>query len=82
MWWLVQERRGRRAFVSDQTAVLGPITFRHIGFVLTGLLSRLVVFIAILRDPRPRTLILGLAASTLIWFCFLTRCTSATRTGR
>ena len=27
----------------------------------------------ILRDPRPRTFILGLAASTLIWFGFLTQ---------
>src|SRR4029079_1170841 len=40
-------------------------------YVLTGLLE-LVVFIAVLRDPRPRTLILGLAASTLTAFCFLT----------
>ena len=29
--------------------------------------------ILIVRDPRPRTFILGLAASTLIWFCFLTQ---------
>ena len=41
-------------------------------FVITGLLS-LVVAVLILRDPRPRTLILGLAASTLIWFGFLTQ---------
>ena len=59
-------------FASDTAAVLGPITFRHIGFVLTGLLS-LVVAVLILRDPRPRTFILGLAASTLIWFGFLTQ---------
>ena len=45
--------------------------FRHIGYVLTALFE-LVVFIAVLRDPRPRTLILGLAASTLVAFCFLT----------
>ena len=30
------------------------------------------MFVAVLRDPRPRTLILGLAASTLVAFCFLT----------
>ena len=29
--------------------------------------------VLIVRDPRPRTLILGLAASTLIWFGFLTQ---------
>ena len=33
----------------------------------------LVVVVLILRDPRPRTFILGLAASTLIWFGFLTQ---------
>ena len=66
------DRRRRASFAGDQVAVLGPITLRHIGFVITGLLS-LVVAVLILRDPRPRTLILGLAASTLIWFGFLTQ---------
>ena len=32
-----------------------------------------MVAVLILRDPRPRTFILGLAASTLIWFGFLTQ---------
>ena len=41
-------------------------------YVVTGLLS-IVVAIRIVRDPRPRTLILGLAATTLIWFGFLTQ---------
>ncbi len=40
--------------------------------MLTGVLSVLVA-IFIVRDPRPRTLILGLAASTLIWFGLLTQ---------
>ncbi len=31
-----------------------------------------MVAAAVLRDPRPRTLILGLAAATLVAFCFLT----------
>ena len=66
------DRRGRASYASDSVAVLGPITLRHIGFVITGLLS-LVVAVLILRDPRPRTFILGLAASTLIWFGFLTQ---------
>ena len=52
-------------------AFLGPLTLRHVGYVLTGLLS-LLVAVAVLRDPRPRTLILGLAAATLVAFCFLT----------
>ena len=28
--------------------------------------------LAVVRDPRPRTLVLGLAAATLVAFCFLT----------
>ena len=60
------------AIATDTAAVLGPITLRHIGFVLTGLLS-VVVAVIIARDPRPRTFILGLAASTLIWYGFLTQ---------
>lgn len=71
MWWLVQIA-AVGGFAGDQIAVVGPFTLRHIGFVVTGLLS-VVVAILILRDPRPRTFILGLAASTLIWFGFMTQ---------
>ena len=72
VWWLLQIAAVGASYTPDDVAVLGPITFRHIGFVITGLLS-LVVAVLILRDPRPRTFILGLAASTLIWFGFLTQ---------
>ena len=71
LWWLVQSLFAGGGFVADDVAFLGPLTLRHVGYALTGLLSLLVAF-AILRDPRPRTLILGLAAATLISFCFLT----------
>ena len=71
IWWVVQIA-AVGGYASDAIAVLGPITLRHIGFVITGLLS-LVVALLILRDPRPRTFILGLAASTLIWYGFLTQ---------
>jgi len=70
-WWLIQIA-AVGGFASDQVAVIGPITLRYVGFALTALLA-LVVAILIVRDPRPRTLILGLAASTLIWFGFLTQ---------
>jgi Gpi18-like mannosyltransferase len=72
IWWLVQTAAVGANYTTDQVAVLGPITLRHIGFLITGLLS-LVVAVLILRDPRPRTFILGLAASTLIWYGFLTQ---------
>ena len=71
IWWLAQVAAGG-GFVKDQVAILGPITLRHIGFVVTGLLS-LVVAVFLLRDPRPRTFILALTASTLIWYGFLTQ---------
>ena len=64
--------RPSSGFVSDQIVLIGPITFRYAGFALTGLLS-LFVALLIARDPTPRTFILGLAASTLIWFTFLTQ---------
>jgi Gpi18-like mannosyltransferase len=71
VWWLVQIA-AVGGFAGDQIAVIGPLTFRHLGFILTGLVS-VVVAILIVRDPRPRTLILGLAASTLVWYGLLTQ---------
>jgi len=71
IWWLIQIS-AVGGFASDQIAILGPLTFRHLGFILTGLLS-VIVAVLIVRDPRPRTFILGLAASTLIWYGFLTQ---------
>lgn len=71
IWWLAQVAAGG-GFVEDQVAILGPITFRHLGFFITGLLS-LAVATILVRDPRPRTFILALTASTLIWYGFLTQ---------
>jgi Gpi18-like mannosyltransferase len=71
IWWLVQVA-AVGTFAGDNVAIIGPITLRHVGFVLTGVLS-IVVAILIVRDPRPRTFVLGLAASTLIWYGFLTQ---------
>ncbi len=71
VWWLVQELFAGGAFVSDQTAVLGPVTLRHIGYVVAGILE-VVVFVAVYRSPTRRTLALGLAAAVLVAFMFLT----------
>jgi hypothetical protein len=71
LWWLVQSLFAGGGFVADDVAFLGPLTLRHVGFLLTGVLE-VFVALAVLRDPRPRTLILGLAAATLVAFCFLT----------
>jgi hypothetical protein len=71
-WWFIQDISGGGAtFIPDQAKVLGPITFRHIGYAVAGILE-MVVFLAVLRSPTRRTLALGLAASVLVAFCFLT----------
>jgi Gpi18-like mannosyltransferase len=74
VWWLVQilGAPDGSGFVADDIAFLGPLTLRHVGFLVTGLLSLVVVW-AIVRDPRPRTLILGLTASVLVFFSFMTQ---------
>ncbi len=72
VWWLVQEAAAGGEFIADDVAFLGPITLRHVGYLVTGCLS-LVIALAIVRDPRPRTLVLGLAASVLVFFTFMTQ---------
>ena len=58
-------------FVSDRVPIVGPLTFRVLGFLIVGVLSVFVAY-RVWRDPRPRTLVLGLAATTLVAFTFLT----------
>lgn len=70
-WWLLQEAAGGH-FLADDTAVLGPLTPRHLGYLATALLT-LVVATAIIRAPRPQVLILGLTASVLVVFTFMTQ---------
>lgn len=71
-WWLVQEAAAGGAFIRDDTSVIGPLTLRHIGYGLAGLLE-LTIAATILRRPTPRTLILGLTASVLVVFSFATQ---------
>jgi dolichyl-phosphate-mannose-protein mannosyltransferase len=71
VWWIVQSTIGGEAFVSDTTPIVGPVTFRLLGYAFAGLLE-LVVFLAVLRSATPRNLALGLAASALVAFSLLT----------
>jgi hypothetical protein len=71
VWWLVQELLAGGNFVSDQGAIAGPITLRHVGYAIAGIFE-LVVFLAVYRSPTKRTLALGLAAAVLVAFMFLT----------
>ena len=70
-WWIIQDALAPGQFVGDQNAIVGPVTFRHLGYGL-ALLLEIAVFIAVLRVPTPRGLALGLAAAVLVAFCALT----------
>ena len=70
-WWLVQELGAGGGFVADSTAVLGPLTLRHVGLAIAGLFS-IVVFVAVYRRPTAEQLALGLAAISLVAFVSLT----------
>jgi len=59
-------------FIPDDIPIVGPITFRTIGFGITALLS-VVVMAAVLRRPTPRTLVLATTASVLVFFCAMTQ---------
>lgn len=72
MWWLVQEGIAGGAFIRDDSVILGPLTLRHAGYGLAGLVE-LAIAAAIVRRPTPRTLILGLASSVLVFFSFATQ---------
>ncbi|HET9520374.1 MAG TPA: hypothetical protein VFO73_04940 [Candidatus Limnocylindrales bacterium] len=70
-WALVQEVFAGGSFASDQTAIAGPLTFRHIGYVIAVALEFLV-FVAVYRRPTREGLALGLATAVLVAFAFLT----------
>ncbi len=71
VWWLVQDAYGGGSFLSDGGAIIGPLTPRFIGLAVTALLE-LVIFLAVFRAPSRRTLVVGLTASVLVAFAFLT----------
>jgi Gpi18-like mannosyltransferase len=71
-WWLVQEAAADGAFIADDVAFLGPLTLRHVGYIVTALFE-VGIALAIVRDPRPRSLVLGLAASVLVVFAVMTQ---------
>jgi Gpi18-like mannosyltransferase len=71
MWWLVQELLAGGSFASDQSAIVGPITLRHVGYLL-ALIGEVVVFLFVFRARSPRALALGLATASLVAFCLLT----------
>ena len=71
IWWLLQEAAGGH-FLADDTAVLGSLGPRQLGYLATAVLS-LIVAVAIIRAPRPQVLILGATASAMVVFTFMTQ---------
>jgi hypothetical protein len=70
-WGLAQEALAGGRFLADDVALIGPLTLRHLGYGVTALGSA-AIWLAIVRRPEPRTLVIGLAASSLLAFTFLT----------
>lgn len=71
-WWLLQEAVVHGDFIADDVPFFGPLTLRHVGYLVTAVLSVLIA-IAVIRDPSPRRLFLALAASTFVFFTFMTQ---------
>lgn len=71
-WWILQVAAADGDFIRDDIAFAGPFTLRHIGYLVTAGMS-LVIGWAVVRDARPRTLVLGLVASVLVIFTFMTQ---------
>lgn len=71
-WSLVQEAAAGGRFIADDAHIVGPLTLRHVGYAITGLLS-LAVMAAVIRVPTPRTLILATTASALVFFVAMTQ---------
>jgi hypothetical protein len=70
-WWVMQEVLASGSFIIDSAGFLGPLSFRLLGYAVTAVLL-LCVGICVARRPTPRVLALGLAASALVAFEFLT----------
>jgi len=58
--------------IRDDVAIIGPLTLRHVGYVVTAVLS-VLIGLAIVRDARPRTFVLGVVASVLAIFTWMTQ---------
>ena len=71
LWWLVQEALAGGQFVSDRSAIAGPLTLRTLAYGL-ALVGELAVFALVFRARSPRALAYGLAAAVLVAFCLLT----------
>ena len=70
-WWIMQQVLAGGRFILDSALQVGGLSFRIMGYGLTGLLL-LGVAACVAARPTPRVLALGLAAASLVAFEFLT----------
>lgn len=70
-WGLIQEGVAGGRFVLDSQPVLGPLTPRMIGLLMTFGAEALIA-LAVIRRPTNDRLLLGLAAATLVSFNLMT----------
>ncbi len=71
-WWIVQEwLSGGQSLIADGTPILGPLTPRAIGYAATAV-GLALVFVSVRRTATDRSLILGMAAASLVAYCLLT----------
>jgi hypothetical protein len=70
-WWLVQELGAGGDFVSNQGAIMGPLTLSLLGYLL-ALVVAFVVFMAVFERPTSEQLALGLGVMSLGAFVTLT----------
>ena len=71
-WWILQVVAAGGDFVRDDVAIIGSLTLRHVGYLVTAVLS-VLIGLAIVRDARPRTFVLGVVASVLAIFTWMTQ---------
>ena len=70
-WWILQSVVAGNDFATDGGAILGPLSPRILGYLIV-LLLEVVIVRAVVRAPTQRGLLLGLAASVLVFFGVLT----------
>lgn len=71
VWWPLQQAVAGSGFYSDRVAMAGPLTARLLGLIgAAGALA--LVARSIHRRPTPETLLLGMAASVLVAYTFMT----------
>jgi Gpi18-like mannosyltransferase len=71
LWWGVQLTTPVSGWIPDSDPFVGPLSYRDVGYALTGLLALIVAY-RIWRRPNPTVFALGIASTALVSFAFLT----------